>query len=153
MLESLLPAFESLMSLAKAMASFDSFRKGTKGDVRALIEEIRENSRLCFHVAKGAATPSQVILKFSTLEFDRLNRAGFDFNALKRSKIPAFPGLAGTSLSSWPGKPTSALVVNIYDKIKNIRSELEFNPRSGALRRRVINIHVRILLLLRHAKA
>lgn len=153
MLESLLTAVGGLITTVKAMASFDAVLKGRKGDARALIQELKENSRLCFHVADGGVELSRVMPKFSTIEFDRLNRAGFDFNTLKRAKIPELARLAGTDLASWPGKTTSELVTSIYDKIKNARSMYEFQPESKTLRRRVLNVHKRILLLLHHAEA
>ena len=142
-----------MITATKAMASFDAFRKGRRGDARALIAELKENSRLCFHVANDDAELGRVIPKFSTIEFDRLNKSGFDFNALKRAKIPELSGIAGTDLASWPGKTTSQLVESIYEKIKNARSICEFKPESASLRRRLFNIHKRILLLLRHAEA
>lgn len=153
MLESILPALQGVLTSVKAMASFDAFLKGRRGDIRALVEELKENSRLCFRVVDDGVEPNLVIPRFSTAEYDRLNKAGFNFNALKRDKIPYFPGIELTNLSSWPDKSTSDLVWNIYDKIKNIRSVNEFVPESPQLRRRIINIHKRVLLLLRHTES
>jgi hypothetical protein len=153
MLESILPALQGVVTSVKAMASFDAFLKGRKGDIRTLVEELKENSRLCFHVVDDDVNPALVIARFSTVEYDRLNKTGFNFNALKREKIRAFPGIKGTNLSSWPGKSTSDLVQNIYDKIKTLRSVNEFAPENPHLRRRIINIHKRVLLLLRHTKS
>jgi hypothetical protein len=152
MLESVLPALQGLITAAKAMASFDAFRKGRKGDVRALIEELKENSRLCFRTVNDGVDLNSVVPRFSTAEFDRLNKAGFDFNALKSRKVPAFPGIEKTDLASWPGKTTAGLVENIYDKIKNVKSLHEFKPGDPSIGRRIINIHKRLLLLLRHAR-
>jgi hypothetical protein len=153
MLESIISALGGVLTATKAMASFDVFLKGRKGDSRVLIQELKENSRLCFHVINDDVELGRVISKFSTVEFDRLNKAGFSFNALKRGKIPKFSGIASTDLASWPGKTTVDLVENIYDKIKNVRSIYEFKPENPTLRRRLINVHKRILLLLRHAEA
>jgi hypothetical protein len=152
MLESVFPAISGLVSTAKAMATFDAFRKGRKGEIRSLIEELKENSRLCFRVVNEGVDHKVVIAKFSTIEFDRLNKAGFNFNALQSQKIPALPGIEKTDLASWPGKTTAALVENIYDKIKDLKSVHEFKPEGLHNRRRLINIHKRILLLLRHAR-
>ncbi len=153
MLESLATVLGGLITAAQAMAYFDMSLKGRRGDARALIAELKENSRLCFHVAGGGVKASRVIPQFSTVEFDRLNKAGFNFNVLKRSKIPEFSGLARTDLASWSGKKTEHLVANIYDKIKNLRSIHAFQPESTGQRRRLLNVHKRILLLLRHAGA
>lgn len=152
MFESILPALTGMITTAKAMALFDAFRKGRRGDIRALIEELKENSRLCFHVVNDGIDHKTVISKFSTAEFDRLNRAGFNFNALQSKTIIALSGIEKTDLSSWPGKTTEALVENIYDKIKSLKSAHEFTPCSVTNRRKLLNIHKRILLLLRHAK-
>lgn len=153
MLESILPALQGVVTSFKAMASFDAFLKGRKGDIRSLVEELKENSRLCFRVVDDDVKPELVIPRFSTAEYDRLNKAGFNFNALKREKIRAFPGLEATDLSSWPGKSTSDLVQNIYDKIKTLRSVNEFVPENPLLRRRIINVHKRVLLLMRHTES
>lgn len=152
MLESILPALTGVITAAKAMATFDTFRKGRKGDIRALIEELKENSRLCFHVVNGGIDHQTVISKFATTEFDRLNKAGFNFNALQSKKISVLPGIEKTDLASWPGKSTETLVENIYDKIKSLKSAHDFTPTRLTNRRKLINIHKRILLLLRHAK-
>lgn len=148
----LLPALEGFISAAKAMASFDAFRKNRKGDARALIEELKANSRLCFRVISDGVSPETVIPHFVITEFDRLNKAGFNFNLLQRSRIPHFPGIEKTDLASWTDKTTEALIVNIYDKIKNVQSIHQFASGNASVRRRIINIHKRILLLLRHAE-
>ncbi len=154
MLESIPTALNLLTSLAKAMDWFTDLRKQTRGDVRALIEELKENSRLCFRVVEDGVAPEDVISRFSTATFDRLNESGFDFNAVRRCDIPAFEGMENTDLATWAGKSTQDLIVNIYDKIKDLRSLHALatlqNRRLGP---RIINIHKRILLLLRHIRS
>ena len=135
------------------MASFDAFRKGRKGDVRALIEEMKENSRLCFRVFSDNVDIIIIAPKFTTIEFDRLNKAGFNFNVLKDAKISGYSGIEKTDLASWQGKSTAELVQNIYDKIKTIKSAVEYTPNHPTARRRFLNIHKRILLFLRHTEA
>lgn len=77
MLESVIPAFEGLVTAAKAMASFDAFRKGRRGDVRALIEEMKENSRLCFRVVVDGVDHRLVIPRFA----DRKDKRPFRLTA------------------------------------------------------------------------
>ena len=154
MIESITPVLSLIESAAKAMNWFADLRKKTKGDVRALIEELKENSRLCFRVIEDGVAPAEVIPKFSTTVFDRLNESGFDFNAVKRSDIAAYEGIEKSDLASWAGKSTHALIENIYDKIKDLRSlQLASSASSRRIGPRIINIHKRILLLLRHAKS
>jgi len=153
MLESVLPSLQGLLTAAKAMASFDAFRKGRKGDSRAIVEELKENSRLCFRSINDDVDLALTIPEFTTTDFDRLNKAGFDFNSLKSGRIAAYAGIHETDLASWAEKTTGELVENIYDKIKNLKSLQKFKPGHPTARRRLMNIHKRILLLLRHAEA
>lgn len=154
MLESVAPVLNLLASASKAMLWFADLRKKTKGEVRALVEELKENSRLCFRVIEDGVPAEEVIPKFSTVVFDRLNESGFDFNAVKRNNIPAFDGLDKTDLASWTGKSTQALIESIYDKIKDLRSLHALSVKAKRRPRpRIINIHKRIMLLLRHAKS
>lgn len=153
MIESVLPFLKVISTASKAMAWFSDIRQKTKGDVRALVEELKENSRLCFLVVESNVAPEDVIPKLSTVVFDRLNENGFDFGAVKRSNIPHFEGIDKTNLASWVDKPIGMLIESIYDKIKNLRLMHVHNVDSQQWRRRIINIHKRILLLLRHAKS
>ena len=74
MFESLLPVLQGLINVTKAMAAFDAFRKAQRGEARALIEELKENSRLCFRVIGDGVDHRSVVPKFSTGVFDRLNK-------------------------------------------------------------------------------
>ncbi|MDO8990476.1 MAG: hypothetical protein Q7U91_12685 [Sideroxyarcus sp.] len=154
MLETISPVLSLITTAAKAMHWFADLRKQTKGEVRALIEELKENSRLCFRAVEDGIAPEEIIPKFSTAVFDRLNESGFDFNAVKRKDIPLYEGMENTDLASWADKSTHALIESIYDKIKDIRS---LHATSAKAKRRfgprIINIHKRLLLLLRHARS
>lgn len=47
-----MPALHGVVTSVKAIPSFDAFLKG-RGDIRAPVEELKENSRLCFRVVNG----------------------------------------------------------------------------------------------------
>ena len=152
MLESIAPFLSLIGTAASAMHWFTDLRKKTRGEVRALVAELKENSRLCFRVVEDGVDADKVISRFSTAVFDRLNESGFDFNAVQRQRIPAFEGLDKSDLASWADKSTHQLIENIYDKIKDIRILHATGVERRRLGPRLINIHKRILLLLRHAK-
>lgn len=152
MLENIPLALKSIASAASTLNAFSDWRSGTKGDVHALIEELKENSRYCWLVLEQGIDPDTVIPKLSTTEYDRLGKAGFDFNSLKRRNIPNMRSLQGTDLSSWQDKSTEALVANIYDKIKDLKT---LHPYLGKRQNiqwktRIGNIQKRNLLLLKH---
>ena len=154
MLENIPAVLKSLATAGSALKAFADMRARTRGEARAIVEELKENSRLCWLVIEEGVPVERIIPDLSSQEYDRLNRAGFDFDALKRKKINALRGLQDSDLASWTGKPTSALVENIYDKIKNLKTTYRHAPHSEKRRwrARIINIQKRILLLLEHAR-
>ncbi len=126
----------------------------TRGNARALVEELKDNSRLCWLVIEDDVAVKKIIPSLSYTVYDRLNKAGFDFNALKRKKIRDYAQLKQSDLESWTGKSTHELIENIYDKIKNLKTTYKYAPDSGKHRwkARVINIQKRILLLVKHLR-
>jgi len=155
LLESLPAILKAFSNGAAALAALADWRAKTRGNARALVEELKENARCCLLVLEDDVPIEQVIERFATSEYDRLGRAGFDFNSLRRSRIERYASLEGTELASWRGKPTEQLVVSIYDKIKDLRAHYPHAKESERRRWRVrvANIHKRILLLLLHAHA
>jgi len=152
MLENLPLALKSIASAASTLNAFSDWRSRTKGDVHALIEELKENSRYCWLVLEQDIEPETIIPQLSTKEYDRLGKAGFDFNSLKRRKIPHMRSLQGTDLTSWQGKSTEELVANIYDKIKDLKTLHPYQGKKQNIqwKTRISNIQKRNLLLLKH---
>ena len=154
MLENIPSILKSIATTYSGLKAFSDMRAKTRGDARSLVEELKENSRLCWLVIEEEVEPGKIIPKLSHNEFDRLNKAGFDFEALKRKKIKNYAQLSDTDLASWAEKSTYALVENIYDKIKNIKITYKYAPHSENRRwkARIINIQKRILLLVKHLR-
>jgi hypothetical protein len=152
MLENIPLALKSIASTASTLKAFTDWRSRTKGDVRALIEELKENARYCWLVLEQDIDPGAIIPKLSTDEYDRLSKSGFSFNVLKRRSIARMDSLQGTDLSSWQGKSTEALIANIYDKIKDIKTLYPYISEKQNIqwKTRIANIQKRILLLLKH---
>ena len=154
MLENIPGILKSIATTYSGLKAFSDMRAKTRGDARSLVEELKENSRLCWLVIEEEVEAEKIIPKLSHSEFDRLNKKGFDFDALKRKKIRKYPQLAKSDLASWNGKSTHALVDNIYDKIKNLKTTYKYAPQSENRRWkvRIINIQKRILLLVKHLR-
>lgn len=154
MLENIPAILKSISTTYSGLKAFSDMRAQTRGDARSLVEELKENSRLCWLVIEEDVEPGKVIPRLSHREFDRLNKAGFDFDALNRKNISMYKQLADSDLASWADKPTHALVENIYDKIKNIKITYRYSPNSEKRRwkARVVNIQKRILLLVKHVQ-
>ncbi|MDH5445054.1 MAG: hypothetical protein OEY52_05815 [Gammaproteobacteria bacterium] len=152
MIESLKLLFDTLSSAAGTVSAFSKVIKGTKGDSRALLEEIKENAGLCWLVVEKDLPPEKVIRELASREYDRLLRTEFDFNVLKRKRIRTYKEIKHTELSGFAGKTTEVLLVNIYDKLKELKriERIDKNTRGIRWRVRIINLQKRILLLLRH---
>lgn len=146
-------ALKAISSSGSAAKSITSWWNKSKGDSRALIGELKENLLYLDMVISDDVSLGDVAEKLSVSEYRRLAHEGFNFNKLKRSKIKKYPSLQGTALEKWGGKETEELVVSIYDKINEIKIRFPYigNSKKIRWRVRVINIHKRIWLLLKHA--
>ena len=154
MLENVPGILKSIATMYSGLKAFSDMRAKTRGDARSLVEELKVNSRLCWLVIEEDVGVEKIIPQLSHIEFDRLNKAGFDFDALKRKKIRKYPQVDKSDLASWSGKSTHALIENIYDKIKDLKTIYKYSPHSEKHRwkARIINIQKRILLLVKHLK-
>lgn len=146
----LLKAFDTAAGTLKA---FTGWRSKTKGDVRSIVEELKDNSRYFWLVIEEDVHLDKIVPNLSTIEYDRLSKEGFDFNSLKKAKIGRYASLERTDLSTWQGKETEELVSNIYDKIKDLKIKypLAKNSKKILWKQRIKNAQKRILLLLKHA--
>ena len=154
MLDNIPGILKSIATMYSGLNAFSDMRAKTRGNARSLVEELKENSRLCWLVIEEDVGVTKIIPQLSHAEFDRLNKAGFDFNALKRKKICKYPQIDKSDLASWSGKSTHDLIENIYDKIKDLKTTYKYSPHSEKHRwkARIINIQKRILLLVKHLK-
>lgn len=146
---------EGLSSAKETARAIRELLEGKKGDTRVLVEELKENLTLCWLVVERGTDPAKVIPKLAISEYDRLLKAGFNFNALKRKKVRHSKQLEASDLAFLIGKNTKYLLVNIYDKIKALRQIYEVdrdNPRIR-WRMRIINLHIRMLFLIKHLKS
>lgn len=155
MLESIPGLLKVFNTAADTLRAFTQWRAQEVGDRRALIEELKENSRFLWAVIEEEVELREVVAKLSCTEYDRLLKNGFDFNALERKPIASNASLANTNLASWQGKSTEALIVNIYDKTKELKALYPLTEHSRKINwtQRVNNVQRRIFLLLRHVGA
>ncbi len=145
-------ALKTLSASGSAAKSISSWWSRSKGDSRALIGELKNNLLYLDLVANDGVPLADVVDKISNDEFQRLSKDGFNFNKLKKGKIPKYNSLKGTDLEKWGGKETEQLIFSIYEKINEI--VIKF-PHVGDNKKyrwgvRVNNIRKRVWLLLRH---
>lgn len=153
MTEELPAVLKGLDTTANVVERFLAWRKRNVGDARALVEELKQNSRILWLVAEREAGLDKVVGDLSTKKYDQLLNDGFNFDSIRNRKIARYKYLQNTDLASWQGKKTSELIASIYDKIKDIKTLYPHARNSKKLRWhvRVLNVQKRISLLLRHA--
>ncbi len=148
-----LPAvLKSCRDLGGVYPALGASRRRTRGDARALIDERENNLRCLDLVAAGEATLDQSLDRIEIRESDRRMRAGFDLDALCKARIPQRDALDATDLEDGQGKTTSARVVAIYRKIRDLKIKYAYAARRPRYRWgvRVRNIRKRIRLPVRH---
>jgi hypothetical protein len=146
---------ESLSGGGSALRALTAWTKKAKGDARVLIAELKDNLSYLDMVAEDGVDLAAVVNKLSVVEYKRLSREGYNFNALKKQKITGYDSLKGTDLASWSGKSTEALIESIFDKLNELTIQFPHVAQNSKYRWgvRVDNIRKRIWLLLKHVSA
>lgn len=156
MLGTVSTAITTIKTAADAAKVFRELTRNRKGNILVLLEEIKENSRLCWMVLERDTNPLKAIPAFQTTEYDRLLREGYDFNKLsrKRKKIAVSEEILTHDQKVLLGKDTADLVMSIYDSIKDLKSYYRVDPENPRInwRRRILNLHKKIMLLIFHLK-
>ena len=148
-------AIQSFSTAGAAVKALADWGKKARGDSRSLILELRDNLTYLDMVALDGVELGNVVERLSVSEFERLARAGFNFDSLRKKRISNFASLRGTDLAAWRQKSTGRLTASIYSKIRDLKiryPHLRDNPkyRWGV---RVENIRKRIWLLLKHVSS
>jgi len=146
---------QSLSSAGSALSALTAWTKKAKGDSRALLAELKDNLSYLDMVAEDGVDLAAVVNKLSIVEFKRLSKEGYNFNALKKQKIASYDSLKGTDLSSWSGKSTEDLIESIFEKLNIVKIKFPHVAENDKYRWsvRVDNIRKRIWLLLKHVSA
>jgi hypothetical protein len=154
LLDSIQSLFSALSSASSTLNVIRNLIKKHKGESRVLLQEIKENVGLCWMVLEMKTDPLKIIPELRTVEYDQLLKRGFNFNTLKRKKIPSSKRLQNSNLRYFIGKDTSWLIENIYDRIKTLKRvyRVDRNNQNIFWKTRVFNLNKRILLLLWHLK-
>ena len=137
-------------------SAFSELIKTNKGEASLLLEELKKNNTLCWLVTDRESKPQKIIPKLSVGAYDKLLEKGFDFNKIspKKKNVKGHPRLKDNDLSNFIGKDTATLVVGIYDRIKEMQTIMDADPKNKRIdwERRMNNLHKRILLLMAHLR-
>ncbi len=155
MIEELSVIFKGLSTAKETARAITELLKGKKGDTRALIEELKRNLTLCWLVVERGTDPQKAIPELAISEYDRILKTDYKFNTLQKKKIRRSKQLEASDLAFLIGKKTEYLLINIYDKIKDLRQIYKVDRDNPKIRWRMrfINLHIRMLLLIKHLKS
>lgn len=135
-------------------AAFTQLIQTSKGEPRVLLEELKKNNTLCWLVTNRESKPAKIIPKLSVKTYNKLLEKGFDFNKIspKKKIVKGHPRLKDKDLAPFIGKDVANLVVGIYDRINEMQTILDADPTNKRIdfKRRMYNLHKRILLLMAH---
>jgi len=153
-IDSFFPDIEDIPNLVE---EFSKLLRWKRGNVRVLLEEIKENFILCLMVIDNDVDALKVVPKLKREEYKRLLKIGFNFDKLSRSywrkkTIKPNEELKGSDLEFFIGKGTEYVVDNIYGKIKELMLLYEIDKENPNIQwdRRIRNLHKRILILMGH---
>ena len=138
-----------LLKLGKEL--FDESQEA-KGIVNLLNDEIKENSRQIEMTLKDGLPMNKLAKSLETKQYQKLKKINFDFNKLQKEKIELSESGKYASIKSWNGKSTSDLLVNIYDKLSDIKSMYPKIKRTSNRRWevRVRNLDLKLQFLNKH---
>ena len=146
--------FHGLNTTEKVASTLYSLIKGTKGNKRSVLLELKENINLVLLYTDTGAPIDKVIRKLSTSQYRRALAAGFNFNSLKRGKVSA-KMIAGLDwYRPYIGWTTEQLFEHITLKISELQNIIDLDTDNKKFRKsiRLKNILKLMLLLLRHIK-
>jgi len=152
MLAGITDIFNVASSAQKLADAITGLIKKRRGKARLLLEELKANHDLLVMVLVDGADHFKIIPELITAQYDALLQENFNLNELKKQKIQYFPKLEKSDLSHFIGKTTGFLLENIYDKIKALQRRCRLDKENPKInwRRRIINLHKRMVLLVDH---
>ena len=138
-----------LDNLKAGLESIKDTRKRTRVACNSLVEELKQNERVCYMALEYDLEISAILPKFSRAIYDEICNSGVKLTAFRDKRISVRKSLEGTVFASWQGKPTAKLIRKTYDKITEL---VEFYPIAPSekirSKQRLRNIKARIGMLL-----
>lgn len=148
--------FPDIGDIPNLIEEFGKLLRWKRGNVKVLLEEIKENLILCSMVIDDGTDAQVIVPNLRNEEYVRLLKLGFNFNKISRNnwrnkKIQS-EELKNSDLEFFNGKGTEYVVDNIYGKIKELKLRYKIDKKNPNIQwdRRVRNLHKRILVLMWH---
>ncbi|KZM42484.1 hypothetical protein OA92_11225 [Marinomonas sp. SBI22] len=145
-------AFVAMNSAEKISSSLYKWIAGNRGLKRTLAMELQENIELIRLYVETESGYLQLIPQLKDSAFRHALAEGFNFNALKRSKIGSESTRGVKQLERYHGWDTQRMFENIYAKISVIKAAINIKENKKPLRLgvRLHNIFKLLVMLSNH---
>lgn len=127
-------AFAAISTSEKIASSLYKWISGNRGLKRTVVLELKENIELIRLYIKSGADPKEIIPELSDTAFRSALVQGFNFNALKRSKISSKSTLGLPQLNKYHGWETQEVFENIYQKVSTLKKAARLKKTKKPIR-------------------
>lgn len=145
-------AFAAISTSDKIASSLYKWITGNRGFKRTVAFELKENIELIRLYKKSGADPKEIIPRFNDDSFRKALASGFNFNALKRSKISSKSTKNVPQLRKYHGWTTQEVFENVYMKVNTLKHASELKPSRKPIRLgvRLQNLFKMMVMLANH---
>ncbi|MBN1834928.1 MAG: hypothetical protein JW820_03695 [Spirochaetales bacterium] len=149
------PLFAGIAAAAAAVDALSGLIRRSKGRRRALLLELRGNLSLLHEFLKSDLDPKQTVKQLEMESFRSLWGSNFSFAALERRKVSKACAAGAASLERYVGWRTERVFETLYARIAHLKklAAIGHDPARVDLRRRLQNLFLLLLLIVRHLEA
>jgi hypothetical protein len=149
------PLFAGIAAGSAAVSTLSGMVKRAKGRRRALLLELRENLTLLYESLRHGLSPDETIRRLGEGVFRSLWGTNFSFAALQRRRVSRASARGFAVLDRYVGWKTERVFEILYARISNLRKivEIGYEPARVRMRRRLGNLFLLHLLLVRHLES
>ena len=145
-------AFSAISTTEKIAASLFKWITGNRGFKRTVAIELKENIELVRLYVESGSDPRQLIPQLKEEAFRNALAQGFNFNALKRSKISAASTKNLPQLKPYHGWSTQKMFESVYEKIATLKHAATLTNSGQPVRIgvRLTNVFKLMVVLVHH---
>jgi hypothetical protein len=149
------PLIAGISAATAAVNTVSALVKRAKGRRRALLLELRENLALLQESLSHGLDPDETVRRLEEEVFRSLWSTNFSFAALQRRRVDRASARGFTFLERYVGWRTERLFETLYARIRHLKKivEIGYDPGRVRMRRRLGNLLLLHLLLVRHLES
>jgi len=149
------PLFAGIAAGSAAVNTVSALVKRAKGRRRALLLELRENLALLHESLSQYLSADETVRRLEQEVFRSLWGTNFSFAALQRRRVSRAAARGFPLLERYVGWRTERLFETLYARIGHLKRivEIGYDPARVRMRRRLANLFLLHLLLVRHLES